>query len=73
MNPLDFEVWSEYYPDKYTPEGLLKLLTPEARLQIVEYHYNYLRMRDRYLALKKELAAANGKIYALQETIDGRG
>lgn len=73
MKPLDFEVWSTYFPSEAPVPRILDREALALRLEVVEFYYNYLRLRERITSLEEELAAANGKIYALQETIDGRG
>lgn len=76
MKPLDFEVWLGslgYFPEKYYVTHLFDHTPVENQQLIVDYHHNYRRLRNHIESLEEELAAANGKIYALQETIDGRG
>lgn len=69
MKPLDFEYWASsegYFPDKYSVNAVLSGHKRLNESTIVDYHHNYMRLRARIEELE-------GKIYALQETIDGRG
>lgn len=68
MNTLDFELWLGslgYFPEKYYVTHLSDHTPDENQQLIVDYHHNYMRLRARIEELE-------GKIYALQETIDGR-